>query len=83
MLNTGVSPKRYCWGPRFQEVGEEVDLYPMLYCHHQNDSCIKMGTDESLFWTDVITCEGQSHKIVSHEPQLSKREENRSGTELT
>ena len=21
----------------------------MLHCHHQNDSCIKMGSDESCF----------------------------------
>ena len=33
------------------EVGEEVDykLYLSLHCHHQNDSCIKMGSDESHF----------------------------------
>ena len=33
------------------EVGEEVDykLYLSLHCHHQNDSCIKMGSDESNF----------------------------------
>ena len=24
-------------------------LYPTLHCHHQNDSCIKMGSDESHF----------------------------------
>jgi len=30
------------------EVGEEGD-YISLHCHHQNDSCIKMGSDESHF----------------------------------
>ena len=33
------------------EVGEEGErlLYLSLHCHHQNDSCIKMGSDESHF----------------------------------
>ena len=34
------------------EVGEEVDyihIYISLHCHHQNDSCIKTGSDESHF----------------------------------
>ena len=29
------------------EVREEGDYIP--HCHHQNDSCIKMGSDESHF----------------------------------
>ena len=33
-------------------------------CHHQNDSCIKMGSDESHF-NVLINCGGQSHKTVS------------------
>ena len=24
-------------------------IYPPLHCHHQNDSCIKVGSDESHF----------------------------------
>ena len=32
------------------EVGEEGDyIYLSLHCHHQNDPCIKMGSDESSF----------------------------------
>ena len=31
------------------EVGGEGDLYLSLHCHHKNDSCIKMGSDESHF----------------------------------
>ena len=35
------------------EVGEEGDyiyiyIYLLLHCHHQNDSCIKMGSNESF-----------------------------------
>ena len=33
------------------EVGEvgKVSIYLSLHCHHQNDSCIKVGSDESHF----------------------------------
>ena len=48
------------------DVGEEGErlLYLSLHCHHQNDSCIKMGSDESHFNVSVGS-EGQSHKTVS------------------
>ena len=38
------------------EVGEEGDynLYISLHCHHQNDSCIKMSSDESRFNVSLI-----------------------------
>ena len=29
------------------EVGEREIIYLSLQCHHQNDSCIKMGSDKS------------------------------------
>ena len=29
--------------------GEGRKLYLTLHCHHQNDFCIKMGSDESHF----------------------------------
>ena len=48
LFNAELSPKRYWWGPRSQEVGEEGD-YTQLHCHHQNDPCIKMGSNESHF----------------------------------
>ena len=35
-----------------------------LHCYHQNDFCIKMGSDESHFNVSVGS-EGQSHKTVS------------------
>ena len=40
-------------------------MYLSLHCHHQNDSCIKVGSDESQFNVSIINCEGQSHKTVS------------------
>ena len=29
-------------------------IYLSLHCHHQNDSCIKMGSDESHFNLSII-----------------------------
>ena len=51
LLNAELSPKKYCRGPRSQEVGDEGDytVYLILHCHHQNHSCIKMGSGESHF----------------------------------
>ena len=42
--------------------------YLSLHCHHQNDSCIKRGSDESHFNVSVGS-DGQSHKTVSTNPQ--------------
>ena len=37
------------------EVGEEGEyIYLSLNCHRQNDSCIKMGSDESHFNISLI-----------------------------
>ena len=46
------------------EVGGEGDYtYLSLHCHHQNDCCLKMGSDESHFNVSVGS-DGQSHKTV-------------------
>ena len=49
---------------------EEI-IYLSLHCHHQNDSCIKMGSDESHFNVSVGS-DGQSHKTVSTNHNLSE-----------
>ena len=46
------------------EVGRREIIYPSLLCHHQNDSCVKMGSDESHFNVSIGS-DGQSHKTVS------------------
>ena len=59
------------------EVGEEGDyiLDLSLHYHRQNDSCIKIGSDESHFnVSSIIYCEGQSHKYSVHKPQNVWRE---------
>ena len=36
------------------EVGEREIINLPLHCHHQNDFCIKMGSDESHFNVSLI-----------------------------
>ena len=56
------------------QVGGEVDyIYLSLLCHHQNDSCIKMGSDESHFNVSVGS-DGQSHKTASTNHNLFEEE---------
>ena len=37
------------WGGGSMEVGRGEIIYLSLHCHHQNDFCIKVGSDESHF----------------------------------
>ena len=53
------------------EVGEREIIYLSLRCHHQNDFCIKMGSDESHFNVSVGS-DGQSHRTVSTDHNLFK-----------
>ena len=48
--------------------GERESTYLSLHCHHQNDSCIKMGSDEShfnilLIVRDKVTRLSTDHKF--------------------
>ena len=40
-------------------------LYLSLHCHHQNDSCIKMGSDESHFNVSFIERDKVTNKTMS------------------
>ena len=64
-------------------VGEREMIYLSLHCHHQNDSCIKMGSNESHFNVSVES-DGQSHKTVSTNHNLfeEKGEPKRYRTEV-
>ena len=44
-------------------LGKREIMYLSLYCHHQNDSCIKVGSDEGHF--NVSLTVRDSHKTVS------------------
>ena len=63
------------------EGGKWEIIYLSLHCHHQNDSCIKMGSDESHFNVSLGS-DGQSHKTMSTNHNLFlKRKEIRNGIE--
>ena len=64
------------------EVGEREIIYLSLHCHHQNDFCIKMGTDESHKVS--VGSDGQSHKTVptNHNLFEEKGEPKRYRTEV-
>ena len=54
------------------EVEEEgnfiyISMYLSLHCHHQNDSCIKMGSDESHFNISLTV----RNKITGQCPQTT------------
>ena len=64
--------------------GEREIIYLSLHCHHQNDFCIKMGSDESHFNVSVGS-DGQSHKktvSTNHNLFEEKGEPNRYRTEV-
>ena len=65
------------------EVGVEESIYLSLHCHHQNDFCIKVGSDESHFNVSVGSG-GQSHKAVTTNHNLfeEKGEPKRYRTEV-
>ena len=64
-------------------LGEREIIYLSLHRHHQNDSCIKMGSDESRFNISVGS-DGQSHRTVSTNHNLfeEKGEPKRIRTEV-
>ena len=53
------------------EVGQEGEIYLSLHCHHQNHSCIEMGSDESHFNVSLIV----RHKGTRQCPQATTFEE--------
>ena len=65
------------------EVGETETIYPSLHCHHQNDFCINVDSDESHFNVSFIV----RGKVTRHCPQTTtfeeKRQPKRIRTEVT
>ena len=62
--------------------GKREIIYLSLHCHHQNDSCIKMGSDESHFSVSLIVRD----KVTRQCPQTTifeeKGEPKLTGTEV-
>ena len=49
------------------EVGEEGEIiYLSLHCHHQTDSCIKMGSSESHFNVSLIVRDKVTRLSTNH-----------------
>ena len=42
---------------------EREIIYLSLHCHHQNDSCIKMGSDESHFNVSFIVRDTDGRQV--------------------
>ena len=53
------------------EVGEREIIYLSLHCHHQNDSCIKMGSEENYFNVSLIVRD----KVTRQCPETTMFEE--------
>ena len=51
--------------------GKREIIYLPVYCHHQNDSCIKVGSDESHFNVSLIVRD----KVTRQCPQTTVFEE--------
>ena len=50
--------------------GKREIMYLSLYCHLQNDPCIKMGSDESRFNVSLIVRDKVTIKTVSTDHNL-------------
>ena len=51
--------------------GKREIIYLSLHCHHQNDPCIKMGSDECHFNVSLI----MRDKVTRQCPQTTTSEE--------
>ena len=58
-------------GEGVMEIGGEGDCYTYRYSYHQNDSCIKMGSDETHFNVSLIVRD----KVTRQCPQTTIFEE--------
>ena len=60
--------------------GKREIIYLSLHCHHQNDSCIKMGSDESHFNVSLIvrdTVTRQCPQTTTFEGEKKKKKKKR------
>ena len=71
MLNVHRNHEAYYGGGGVWKWGEREIIYLSLHCHHQNDSCIKMGSDESYFNVSLIV----KDKVTRQRPQTTIFEE--------
>ena len=60
--------------------GKREIIYLSLHCHHQNDSCIKMGSDESHSNVPLIVRDKVTRQFP-HTTTLLETKERQSGIE--
>ena len=60
--------------------GKREIIYLSLHCHRQNDSCIKMGSDESHFSVSLVV-KDKARRQCPQTTTFLKRKESRSGFE--
>ena len=60
--------------------GKREIIYLSLDCHHQNYSCVKMGSDESHFNVSLTARDNITRQCP--QTQLLKTKESRNGIEL-
>ena len=71
MLDVHRNHKAYQGGEGGMEGGEGEIIYLSLHCHHQNDFCINVGSDESHFNVSSIA----EDKVTRQWPQTTTFEE--------
>ena len=62
--------------------GERDIIYLSLHCHHQNDSCINIGSDESHFNVSLIVMDEVTRQCPQTTIFEEKGEPNRIRTEV-
>ena len=61
--------------------GKREIIYLSLHCHHQNGSCIVMGSDESYFINVSFIVRDKVTRQCPQTTTFLKRKESRSGIE--
>ena len=63
--------------------GKREIIYLSLHCHHQNDSCIKVGSDETHFNVSLIVRDKVTRAVsTNHNPFEEKGEPKRCRTKV-
>ena len=55
--------------------GEREIIYLSLHCHHQNDSCIKMGSDKSHFNISVTVRDKVARQVSTNHNHFEEKGE--------
>ena len=70
-------------GKRYGGGGKRDIICLLLHCHHQNDSCFKMGSNESHFNVSLIVRDKVTRQCAQTTAFYEKGEPKRNRTEVT